>query len=47
MKFEGIYTPVVTPYRDDFTIDYERLAEIIEFLHRCRRARPDLRRHHR
>ena len=32
MKFEGIYTPVVTPYRDDFTIDYERLAEIIEFL---------------
>jgi 4-hydroxy-tetrahydrodipicolinate synthase len=32
MKFEGIYTPVVTPYRDDFSIDYERLAEIVEFL---------------
>ena len=32
MKFEGIYTPVITPYRDDFSIDYERLAEVIEFL---------------
>ena len=32
MKFEGIYTPVVTPYREDFSIDYERLAEIIDFL---------------
>jgi len=32
MKFEGIYTPVITPYRDDFSIDYERLAEIIDFL---------------
>ncbi|MEM7564246.1 MAG: dihydrodipicolinate synthase family protein [Pseudomonadota bacterium] len=32
MKFEGIYCPVITPYRDDFSIDYERLAEIIDFL---------------
>ena len=32
MKFEGIYTPVVTPYRDDYSIDYPRLAEIVEFL---------------
>ena len=32
MKFEGIYTPVVTPYRDDASIDYERLAEIVDFL---------------
>ena len=32
MKFEGIYTPVVTPYRDDHSIDYPRLAEIVEFL---------------
>jgi len=32
MKFEGIYTPVITPYRDDYSIDYERLAEIVEFL---------------
>ena len=32
MKFEGIYTPVVTPYRDDASIDYQRLAEIVDFL---------------
>ena len=32
MKFEGIYTPVITPYRDDFSIDYDRLAEIVDFL---------------
>ena len=32
MIFEGIYTPVVTPYREDASIDYERLAEIVDFL---------------
>jgi len=32
MKFEGIYTPVITPYREDFSIDFERLAEIVDFL---------------
>jgi len=32
MKFEGIYVPVVTPYQENFSIDFERLAEIIEFL---------------
>lgn len=32
MKFEGIYTPVITPYREDFSIDYDRLAEIVDFL---------------
>ena len=32
MKFEGIYTPVITPYNDDFTIDYQRLGEVIDFL---------------
>ena len=32
MKFEGIYTPIVTPHRDDFSIDYDRLAEIVDFL---------------
>jgi 4-hydroxy-tetrahydrodipicolinate synthase len=32
MKFEGIYTPIVTPHGDDFSIDYERLAEVVEFL---------------
>ena len=31
MKFEGIYTPVITPYRDDFSIDYDRLAETVDF----------------
>ncbi len=35
MKFEGIYTPIVTPYHDDFSIDYERLGEIVEFLIRA------------
>ena len=32
MKFDGIYTPVITPYREDFSIDYERLAGIVDFL---------------
>jgi 4-hydroxy-tetrahydrodipicolinate synthase len=32
MKFEGIYTPIITPFRDDFSIDYERLSEVVEFL---------------
>ena len=32
MRFEGIYTPVITPYREDFSIDYDRLADIIDFL---------------
>jgi 4-hydroxy-tetrahydrodipicolinate synthase len=32
MKFEGIYTPIITPYRDDFSIDYDRLSEVTEFL---------------
>ncbi len=32
MKFEGIYTPVITPYKDDFSIDYEGLEVVIESL---------------
>ena len=32
MKFEGIYTPIITPYREDFSIDYDRLSEVVEFL---------------
>ena len=32
MYFEGIYTPVVTPFNDDFSIDNDRLAEIITYL---------------
>ncbi|WP_412066362.1 dihydrodipicolinate synthase family protein [Rhizobium sp. SYY.PMSO] len=32
MKFEGIYTPVITPYRDDGSIDRDAFAKIIEYL---------------
>tara|TARA_X000000368_G_scaffold406628_1_gene385138 strand:- start:1367 stop:2275 length:909 start_codon:yes stop_codon:yes gene_type:complete len=32
MKFKGIYTPVVTPYDDNFVCNEEALAETIEFL---------------
>ncbi len=32
MRFEGVYTPVVTPYGDDFSIDKDRFAEVIEYL---------------
>ena len=32
MKFEGIYTPIVTPHHDDCSINYERLAEVVDFL---------------
>ena len=31
-KFEGIYTPVVTPYNDDHTVNWDALAEVIEYL---------------
>lgn len=32
MQFEGIYTPVVTPFNEDFSINHEKFAESIEFL---------------
>ena len=32
MRFEGIYTPVVTPYNEDFTINREALVEVIDHL---------------
>jgi 4-hydroxy-tetrahydrodipicolinate synthase len=32
MKFEGIYTPIITPHHEDFSIDYDRLSEVTEFL---------------
>ncbi len=32
MQFEGIYTPVITPYRNDFSIDWESYAKVVEFL---------------
>jgi 4-hydroxy-tetrahydrodipicolinate synthase len=32
MRFEGIYTPVVTPYREDFSIDEAAFDQVIEHL---------------
>jgi len=32
MKFEGIYTPLVTPHNDAFEIDTERFTEVIDML---------------
>ena len=32
MRFEGIYTPVVTPHNDDFSINWDRYAQVMEHL---------------
>ena len=32
MRFEGIYTPVVTPHHDDYSIDKSGFADTIEHL---------------
>ncbi len=32
MRFEGIYTPLVTPHKEDHSIDEKRFAEVIEHL---------------
>lgn len=32
MQFEGIYTPLVTPYFEDFTVNEEALAQTVEHL---------------
>lgn len=32
MQFEGIYTPVVTPYHDDFSLNEEALEQVIDLL---------------
>lgn len=32
MQFEGIYTPIITPFRDDYSIDYEAYAASIDYL---------------
>jgi 4-hydroxy-tetrahydrodipicolinate synthase len=32
MKFEGIYTPVITPYRDDGSIDRDAFCAMVEYL---------------
>ncbi|MEX0350859.1 MAG: dihydrodipicolinate synthase family protein [Paracoccaceae bacterium] len=31
-QFQGIYTPVVTPYREDGSVHWDALADVIEFL---------------
>jgi 4-hydroxy-tetrahydrodipicolinate synthase len=31
-KFEGLYTPIITPYRDDLLIDWDALTAVIESL---------------
>ena len=32
MKFEGIYTPIITPHTADGAIDMDAFAEVVEFL---------------
>jgi 4-hydroxy-tetrahydrodipicolinate synthase len=32
MQFEGIYTPLITPYHDDFTVNEDALADTVEHL---------------
>jgi 4-hydroxy-tetrahydrodipicolinate synthase len=32
VQFDGIYTPVVTPLKDDFEIDYNALCGVVDFL---------------
>ena len=32
MKFEGIYTPIITPHNAVGTIDKDVFAEVVEFL---------------
>ncbi|MEM1266156.1 MAG: dihydrodipicolinate synthase family protein [Pseudomonadota bacterium] len=32
MRFDGIYTPLVTPYRDDFSLNEDALADTVEHL---------------
>ena len=31
-KFEGIYTPLVTPYFEDGSVNWDALADVIDFL---------------
>ena len=32
MQFEGIYTPIVTPYNDDYSVNKDNFAELVESL---------------
>ncbi len=34
-QFDGIYTPLVTPFKSDFSIDQDALADLIEHLITC------------
>ncbi len=31
-KFEGIYTPIVTPYFENYSVNWDALSDVIEFL---------------
>ena len=31
MQFEGIYVPVITPFNDDFSIDWDGFGEVIDW----------------
>ena len=31
MQFEGIYTPIITPFRDDLSIDFDAYGQIIDW----------------
>jgi 4-hydroxy-tetrahydrodipicolinate synthase len=31
MQFEGIYVPIITPFKDDFSIDWDGFGEVIDF----------------
>ncbi len=31
-RFEGIYTPVVTPYREDGSVNWDALSDVVEYL---------------
>ncbi len=32
MKFEGIFTPLITPFGDDFSVDFDGVAALVEHL---------------
>ena len=32
LRFEGIYTPIVTPFKDDFDVNWHALEDIVDFL---------------
>ncbi|MCS4503790.1 dihydrodipicolinate synthase family protein [Arhodomonas aquaeolei] len=32
MRFEGVYTPIITPYLDDYSVDWEGFERVVEHL---------------